>query len=195
MEDLSPFIENINRKIRLSPETMEQLVAAFQVVRVKRKQLIIQPGFVAEYRIYVLKGAFHSYVIDDKGNEHTIQFAIEDWWLSDYNSYIHQVPATQFVEALENSIVLQIDHQTEEKLKNASLELATLFRLMAEHTAAYLARRTISNLTQSAEERYNEFAARYPRVLQRLPQYVIASYLNMTREFLSKIRNAKVRKK
>jgi CRP-like cAMP-binding protein len=195
MEDLLPFIENINHKTQLSPENMERLKAAFQVIRVKRKQLLIQPGFVAKYRIYVLKGAIHSYVIDDKGNEHTIQFAVEDWWISDYNSYIHRTPATQFVEALENSIILQIDHQTEQQLKDANWELATLFRLMAEYTAAYLARRIVSNLTQSAEERYAEFAAKYPKVNQRLPQFVIASYLNMTREFLSKIRNDKVRKK
>jgi CRP-like cAMP-binding protein len=195
MEDLSPFIENINHKTRLSPENMERLTAVFQVVKVKRKQLLIQPGFVAKYRIYVLKGAFHSYVIDDKGNEHTIQFAVEDWWLSDYNSYIHQTPATQFVEALENSIILQVDYQAEQQLKEANLELATLFRLMAERSAAYLARRIVSNLTQSAEERYNEFVAKYPQVVQRLPQYALASYLNMTREFLSKIRNDKVRKK
>lgn len=195
MEDLSPFIDNINRKTRLSPENMERLIAAFQVVKIKRKHFIIQPGSVAKYRIYVLKGAFHSYVIDDKGNEHTIQFAVEDWWLSDYNSYIHQVPATQYVEALENSIILQIDHRAEEQLKDANWEFATLFRLMAERSAAYLARRIVSNLTQSAEERYNEFVAKYPHVVQRLPQYALASYLNMTREFLSKIRNDKVRKK
>ncbi len=195
MEDLSRFIENINHKIRLSSENIERLIAAFKVVTVKKKQLLIQPGFVAKYRIYVLKGALRSYVIDDKGNEHTIQFAVDDWWLSDYNSYIHQTPATQFVEALENSIILQIDHQAEQQLKDANLELSTLFRLMAEHTAAYLARRIVSNLTQSAEERYNEFVAKYPQVVQRLPQYALASYLNMTREFLSKIRNDKVRKK
>src|SRR6201992_1697735 len=118
MEDLSLFIANINRKIHLSPENLERLTAEFQMVKVKKKQLLIQTGFVAKYRIYVLKGAFHSYVIDDKGNEHTIQFAVEDWWLSDYNSYVHQTSATQFVEALENSIILQIDHQTEQQLKD-----------------------------------------------------------------------------
>ncbi len=195
MEDLSPFLENINRKIRLSPENWDLLTDAFQLVKVKKKQLLIQPGFVAKYRIYVLKGAFHSYVIDEKGNVHTIQFAVEDWWISDYNSYIHRTPATQFVEALENSIILQIDHQAEQQLKAANWELATLFRLMAENTAAYLARRIVSNLTQSAEQRYADFVAKYPMVGQRLPQFVIASYLNMTREFLSKIRNDKLRKK
>lgn len=195
MEELLPFIENINNKIRLSPESMELLIGAFQVVKVKKRQLLIQPGFVAKYRIYVLKGAFRSYVIDEKGNDHTIQFAVEDWWLSDYNSYIHQVPATQFVEALEHSLILQIDHQAEQQLKAANWELATLFRLMAERSAAYLARRIVSNLTQSAEQRYTEFITKYPQVVQRLPQYALASYLNMTREFLSKIRNDKVRKK
>jgi CRP-like cAMP-binding protein len=195
VEDIFPFIKNINSKIKLSPESMERLLSAFQVRKVKRRQLLIQPDIVARYRIYVLKGAFRSYVIDEKGNDHTIQIAVEDWWISDYNSYIYQVPATQFVEALEHGVILQIDHQAEEELKAANYELATLFRLMAERSAAYLARRIVSNLTQNAEERYHEFVARYPDVAQRLPQYALASYLNMTREFLSRIRSDKVRKK
>jgi len=194
-EDLSSFIENINGKIRLAPENMERLLQAFQVRKVRRRQFLVQPGFVARCRIYVLRGALHSYVIDEKGSEHTIQFAVEDWWISDYNSYIHQVPATQYVEALEPSVILQIDHQAEEELKAANYELATLFRLMAERSAAYLARRIVSNLTQNAEQRYQEFVSRYPDVVKRLPQHALASYLNMTREFLSKIRNDKVRKK
>ena len=195
MDDLAPFIANIRKKISLSPENMDRLIAAFKMLRVKRKQLIIQPGSIARYRIYVLKGTFRSFVIDDKGDDHTIQIAIDDWWISDYNSYIHQVPATQFVEALEASIVLQIDHRAEEELKAANWELATLFRLMAERSAAYLARRIVSNLTKNAEERYQEFASAYPAAAERLPQYVLASYLNMSKEFLSKIRNDKVRKK
>jgi len=193
--DLSAFIQNVNSKIPLSPESMERLLAAFKLTTVKRRELLIRPGIVANHRIYVLQGAFRSYVIDEKGNDHTIQFAVEDWWISDYNSYIHQTPATQFVEALEHSVILQIDHQTEEALKTGNYELATLFRLMAERSAAYLARRIVSNLTQNAEARYHEFAAKYPEVVQRLPQHALASYLNMTREFLSKIRNDKVRRK
>lgn len=195
MDDLAPLIVNVEKKIALSPENMERLIGAFKLLKVKRKQLIIQPGSIARHRIYVLKGAFRSFVINDKGDDHTIQIAIDDWWISDYNSYIHQVPATQFVEALEASIVLQIDHRTEEELKAANWQLATLFRLMAERSAAYLARRIVSNLTQNAEQRYREFASTYPDAVHRLPQYVLASYLNMTKEFLSKIRNDKVRKK
>lgn len=195
MDDLAPFKENITKKFVLSPENMDRLIQAFKLVKVKRKQFVIQPGFVPRHRLYVLKGAFRSYVVDEKGVDHTIQLAIEDWWISDYNSYIYQVPATQFVEALENSVVFQIDHESEQKLKAANWELATLFRIMAERSAAYLARRIVSNLTQNAEERYDEFVTKYPEMAQRLPQYAVASYLNMSREFLSKIRNDKVRKK
>lgn len=195
MEDITPFIENVSRKIQLSPENMERLVSAFKLVRVSKKQFVIQPGFIARQRIYVLKGAFRAYVIDEKGNDHTIQFAIEDWWISDYNSYIYQSPATQFVVALEDSLVLQIEHDTEQQLKAASHELETLFRIMAEKSTAFYARRITANLTQNAEQRYNEFIEKFPKVAQRLPQYALASYLNMTREFLSRIRNDKVRKK
>lgn len=195
MEDITPFIENVSRKIQLSPENLERLVSAFKLVRVSKKQFVIQPGFIARQRIYVLKGAFRAYVIDEKGNDHTIQFAIEDWWISDYNSYIYQSPATQFVVALEDSLVLQIEYDTEQQLKASSHELETLFRLMAEKSAAFYARRITANLTQNAEQRYNEFVEKFPKVAQRLPQYTLASYLNMTREFLSKIRNDKVRKK
>lgn len=195
MEDLTPFIENINKKVALSPENLERLLAAFKMVKVSKKQFVIQPGFVAKQRLYVLKGTFRSYVIDEKGNDHTIQFAIEDWWISDYNSYIYQAPATQFVVALENSVVLQIDYQSEQELKANGHQFETLFRMMAEKSAAFYARRITSNLTQNAEQRYNEFAGKFPKVVQRLPQYALASYLNMTKEFLSKIRNDKVRKK
>jgi CRP-like cAMP-binding protein len=155
----------------------------------------VQPEFVAKHRSYVLQGALRAYVIDEKGDDHTIQFAIEDWWITDYNSYIYQQPATMFVVALEDSVVLQIDHACEQKLKASNYKYETLFRMMAEKSAAFFARRIISGLTQNAEQRYAEFLEKYPRVAERLPQYVLASYLNMTTEFLSRIRNNKVKKK
>ncbi|GGB03305.1 Crp/Fnr family transcriptional regulator [Puia dinghuensis] len=195
MEDISPFIDNIKKKIQLNPENLDRLLAAFKMVKVKKRQLVIQPGFVAKYRMYVLKGAFRSYVIDEKGNEHTVQFAIEDWWISDYNSYIYQTPATQFVVALEDNVVMQIDYRSEQELKASHHQFETLFRMMAEKSAAFFARRIVACITQSAEERYNEFLETYPGVAQRLPLYAIASYLSMTREFLSKIRNDKVKKR
>jgi CRP-like cAMP-binding protein len=192
---LEPFIEHIQKKVFLTEEELAEFLAAFKIKQIKRKQFVIQPEFIARHRYYVLKGAFRGYVIDEKGEDHTIQLAVEDWWISDYNSYIFQRPATMFVVALEDSTVLQIDYENELKLKNARHKFETIFRMMAERTAAFQQRRVISNLTQSAEERYTNFIEAYPLVAQRVPQYTLASYLGMTTEFLSKIRNNKVKKK
>jgi CRP-like cAMP-binding protein len=195
MEDLSQFIENINQKIVLSPDELNMLLPEFKIRKVKKRQFIVQPEFVNKHRTYVLQGAFRAYVVDEKGSEHTIQFAIEDWWIADYNSYIYQTPATMFIVALEDSVILQINYEAEQQLKASTHNLEKLFRLMAEKSAAFYSRRIIAMLTQNAEERYNEFLEKFPKVAQRLPQYALASYLNMTTEFLSKIRNEKVKKK
>lgn len=195
MEDLEPFIKNINQKAALLPDELDILIAGFKLRKVKKKQFIVQPEFINKHRTYVLQGAFRAYIFDNKGNDHTLQFAIEDWWISDYNSYIYQTPATMFIVALEDSVILQIDYQTEQELKASSYNFEKLFRMMAEKSAAFYARRIISSLTQNAEERYTEFLGKFPQIAQRLPQFALASYLNMTTEYLSKIRNDKVKKK
>ena len=142
-----------------------------------------------------MKGAFRAYVVADEGQEHTITFAIDDWWITDYNSYIFQQPATMFVVALEDSIILQLDYEKEQELKLQNHKFETFFRIMAERGLAAQQRRIISNLTQTAEERYETFSNKYPQIVQRVPQYALASYLGMTAEFLSRIRNKRVSKK
>lgn len=172
----------------LSADEVTEFTAAFTRRQVKKRQFIIQPGQVAGHLTYVVQGALQAYVIDPAGGEHTIQFAVEDWWITDVNSYLYRQPATMYVVALEDSTVLQVDFATEQRLKQANPRFNTLFRLHAERATAYHQRRLISALTRTAEERYAEFVAKYPVVIQRLPQYVIASYLGMTKGFLSRIR-------
>ena len=188
---LSDYIQ----KLGLNPAEAEDFVAPFEVMHVQKRQFLTQPGFTASHRYFVLEGAFRAYVVCGNGHEHTISFAIEDWWISDYNSYIFQEPATMFVVALEDAKVLRIAHQDEQALKDASRCYERVFRQMAERGLAFQQRRIVSNLTRSAEERYNHFLKTYPDIVQRVPQYALASYLGMTTEFLSKIRNRKVRAK
>jgi len=183
------LIEHIQKLISLTETEQKELLDSFKIKVVKKRQFIIQPDFVAKSRNYVLKGALRAYVIGDQGQDHTIQFAIEDWWITDYNSYIYQQPATMFVMAIEDSIILQIDFETEQKLKSKNHKYETFFRITAERTAAYMQRRIISNLTNSAEERYEIFLKKYPDLAQRVPQYVLASFLGMTTEYLSRLRN------
>ncbi len=189
------IVDYIRRTVSLTNEEAAQFADAFTEVRVKRRQYIVQPAFTARRRNFVLHGAFRAYVIDDKGRDHTVAFAIEDWWITDYNSYILQQPATMFVVALEDSLLLQIEYEKEQALKQLNHKFETFFRIRAERTAAFMQQRIISNLTQTAEERYERFIDKYPSVAQRLPQYALASYLGMTTEFLSKIRNRKVKRK
>src|SRR3954463_11229697 len=91
-DEHQPLIDHILKRITPTPEELAAMTAPFQVKKVKKKQFIIQPEFVPRFRSYVIEGSLRAYVIDDKGEDHTIQFAIEDWWLTDFNSYIYQKP-------------------------------------------------------------------------------------------------------
>ena len=185
----------IDKFVKLTEEEKELFSSCFKEVKIKKRQFIVQPNFIAKHRQYVLKGAFRAYVVADEGQEHTITFAIDDWWITDYNSYIFQQPATMFVVALEDSIILQLDYEKEQELKLQNHKFETFFRIVAERGLASQQRRIISNLTQTAEERYETFSNKYPQIVQRVPQYALASYLGMTTEFLSRIRNKRVSKK
>ena len=195
MSDYTTFREHVLRRIPFTEEELNEFCNSFKAVRIKKRQFIEQPGFLAKHRYFVVEGAFRAYVIGDEGQEHTIQFAIEDWWISDYNSYLFQQPATMFIVALEDSLVLQIDHESELRLKNSRYRFETFFRIIAENTAAYMARRVITNLTKTAEQRYEIFLERYPNIVRKVPQYALASFLGMTTEYLSKLRHKRMAKK
>ncbi len=195
MDSFQPLIDHINKKISLTEDEMKEFISYFKVTKIKKRQFIIQPDFVPKYRNYVVQGAFRAYVVADEGEEHTVQFAIEDWWISDYNGYIFQQPASMFVMALEDSTILQIDYESEQNLKAANQKFETFFRKMAESSVAAMQRRLISNLTKTAEERYEEFEKKYSSITQRVPQYALASFLGMTTQYLSKLRNIRVSKK
>jgi CRP-like cAMP-binding protein len=186
---LAKYIQHI---CTLTESEVLNFVSTFEEDKIKKRQFIVQPNFTAQYRHFVIQGAFRAYVVDDDGNENTIAFAIEDGWITDCTSYIDQQPATMFVVALEDSITLRIAFEKEQGLKKENHKFETFFRIMAEQGLSIQRQRIISNLTMSAEERYNDFIDQYSHIVQRLPQYAIASYLRMTPEFLSKIRNNKV---
>nr|WP_205514201.1 Crp/Fnr family transcriptional regulator [Longitalea arenae] len=183
----------VQQFVNLDNEELATFSAAFKEIRAQKRQFLIQPNFVARHRFFVLKGALRAYVVDEEGQDRTIQLAIEQWWISDYNSYMFQQPASMFVMAVEDSTLLQISFEDEQRLKSSNYKYETFFRIIAERAAAFMQRRVITNLTKSAEQRYDLFLEKYPAMVNRFPQYVIASYLGMTTEFLSRIRNQKLR--
>ncbi len=194
MTDFSPLLKNINRFVTLTNEEQARLKSILKVSKVKKKQMIIQPGAVCRYRSYIAKGAFRVFYLDDVGKEHTVSIGIEDWFVTDFYSYINQVPATNYAQALEDSVILQMKYEDIELLCKEIHSLSEYFRLTTEKAFAYSRRRVISNISKTAEQRYYEYIEKYPSIANRVPQYILASYLGVSPEFLSKIRSQKISK-
>ncbi|RKR84651.1 CRP-like cAMP-binding protein [Mucilaginibacter gracilis] len=189
MNDVSPLVNYVTRELPLTKTEEDFFATLLRVKKVKRKQFIDQPDFVSSYRNYVVKGALRAYILGDDGQEHTIALAVEGGFIGDHGSFLSQEPATLFVEAIEDSEVIQISYENEQRLLETVPKFHSYFRLKTLHVAVNIQKRVLSNISQSAEKRYEQFAKNYPQLLQRFPLYMIASYLGMTREFLSKIRN------
>jgi CRP-like cAMP-binding protein len=190
--ETSALLNHIAPHITLSEEEKAFYVSLWKVKKVKRKHFIEQPGFVSNNRTYVVKGALRAYFIGHDGQEHTCSLAIEDWWIGDPGSFFFREPATLYVEALEDCVLLQLSYENEKLLLEKIPAFEHFFMVRWQRIAIMVQRRIISNLSLSAKERYEEFAVKYPKFIQRIPLYIIASYLGMTREFLSKIRNEKI---
>jgi CRP-like cAMP-binding protein len=186
--------QHVAKYIHLTEVEEKYFLSLLRVVKVRKKQFIVQPEFTCRHRSYVVKGAMRAYLIDDRAHDHTIQFAIEDWWISDFSSYIYQEPATLFVEALEDTVLIQIEYNSENLLLETIPKFEKYLRIITQRSFAFLQKRMLSNLSKSAEERYKEFLEKYPSIVNRVPQYALASYLGFSTEFLSKIRNSRVKK-
>ena len=186
------YVQNF---VPLTKKEALQFSSSFKEIKIRKRQFIVQPNFIDKHRNFVIKGAFRAYAIDNDGQEHTLQFAIENWWVSDFNSYLYQHPATLFIVALEDSVVLQLDYEKEQGLKASHHKFETFFRILAEKGLAFEHRRILFNLIHPAEARYENFLLNFPNFVQRVPQYALASYLGMSTEFLSRIRNRKTHRK
>lgn len=187
-EDYSQIVKYVARHIQLTEEEETFFVSLLRTYRVRKKQFIVQPEYTCKYRSYVLKGALRAYLLGNNGEQYTISFAVEDWWITDFNSYINQVPATLFVEALEDTTLIQIEYNSEQLLLTQIPKFERFFRIITERSFNFSQQRVLSNISKSAEERYLEYAAKYPDIVNRVPQYALASYLGFSTEFLSKIR-------
>lgn len=194
MSEFQPIFDYVSRYVELTEDEITHFATFLKITKVKKRQFIVQPGFVCKHKSYVLKGAFRAYLIDNEGKEHTLAFAIEDWWISDYSSLIYQEPATLFVEALEDSVLIQIEYEDEQRFLAEIPKMEKFERIITQRSLAFQQKRLLSTFTKTAEERYDEFMTKYPTIAQRVPQYALASYLGFSTEYLSKIRNRKVSK-
>ncbi|MEO6685709.1 MAG: Crp/Fnr family transcriptional regulator [Dyadobacter sp.] len=180
--------QNIAKHISLSDNEMDTFCNLFQPKLVKRKNFLLREGEVCKFEGFVVKGLFRVYHIDQNGFEQILYFAIENWWITDIDSFTNEKPSQLFIEALEDSEVLLISKKDKEFAYKNLPTIEKLFRVMTQKTHVALQRRMIDNLSKTAEQRYIEFSEKYPQLLTRLSNIQVAAYLGITNVFLSNIR-------
>lgn len=170
-------------------ETDKALIKSVVTSRkLKKGEFLVRAGEVAKFGAFVTKGFLRSYVIDSKGKEHIIQFAPENWWISDKTGMSEGTPATFFIDAIEDADLILMDLAGHLTLLQKLPGYSDSFRAGIQRRAVAKDHRIISSLTASAEERYGDFLETYPNIAQRVPQHMLASYLGVTPETVSRIR-------
>jgi len=183
------FFEYIAKHINLSEEEKDILRSKIKIRKYLKGQFLVQQGDVCKHLGYVVSGLSRTFHIDEEGREHTFRFAIKNWWAADLVSFSEQTPANCNVQSLENTEVVQFSNDALNQLYIEIPQLEHLFRIIFQNAAISLEKRILNNLSLSAKERYLVFQNQHPQFEQRVPQYMIASYLGVSKQFLSKIRN------
>lgn len=182
------ILKNISRHIQLDRAETDFFISILQTKKLKRKEFLLQPGEICKTENFITKGCLRTYTIDDNGFEHILMFGIEDWWAGDLHSFLTQSSATCFIEALEDTEILQYTKTNLEILFVKVPKFERYYRMMLQKSLIALYERINQNLSLTAEERYLNFINKYPHLQQRLPQKQIAAYLGITPIFLSMIR-------
>jgi CRP-like cAMP-binding protein len=180
--------QNIARHIQLKEEEFRYFTSLLKAKRLRKKQFLLEEGQICSFECFVNSGCLRQYHLDDNGQEHIIQFAITDWWISDQYSFITGLPSQYFIDALEDSQVLLIEKSSLEKLFTEVPKFERFFRIAFQNSYVALQQRILANISQTAEERYLHFSKNYPAIEQKVPQHQIASYLGIKPESLSRLR-------
>lgn len=182
------LISSLQQYIPLSDRDQQLIIACLRERKVKKGQFLVHEGAVSRCTNFVNEGSVRTYFIDLNGQEHIVQFAIEGWWISDLNSFILQVPATFNVQAIEDSVILELPFESLELLYEQIPKLERYFRIVTQRAFVAFQQRVVQNISMTAEDRYLAFQQKYPKIELRIPQRLVASYLGISAEFLSKIK-------
>jgi CRP-like cAMP-binding protein len=186
-----PFRKYINEYTgeTITDADFELVKKAFTPKRIRKKQYLLQEGDVCKYLSFIIKGAMRQYSIDEKGNEHIVRFGIENWWMADRESFELSTPTIYNIDALEDTEVIQVTHADLETLKQTVPAVNTLTQVLEKRSYIAAQQRLTAAISLTAEEKYHNLFKTHPVFFQRFPQAMIASYLGISPETLSRIRN------
>lgn len=184
---MHPFRQHIEKITAVTDEEFAYIMQHMLHKKVRKHQYLIQDGDTVQYDYWIMQGSYRVFFTDDSGKEHILQFAIEDWWMSDYHAFNNQTKATVNAVCMEAGEVLCLSLHNREKLCSEMHKMEHFFR--QKLTGGYIAlqKRIISLLAEDSRHRYEEFARTYPQLLQRIPKKYIAAWLGVSRETLSRL--------
>ncbi|MBK0403905.1 Crp/Fnr family transcriptional regulator [Adhaeribacter sp. BT258] len=189
---MSEILKNHIRKfVNLSEEEFAAVLSFFRTAEVAKKENLLTEGQICGSNYFVLKGCLRKFFINDKGIEQTTEFAIENWWITDHISFEHQTKSEFYIQAVEPSIILMIDRDSQERLLELHPKMERYFRFIYQRAYAAAQMRIKYLFDLSKEESYHAFYSKYPEFVQRIPQYLLASFLGFTPEYLSELRKKK----
>ena len=191
---LNDLLAHFKKRVLLTDGESEYVGSLFSMRKLLPRQYLLAEGDICRYESYVAKGFLRSFSVDENGNEHTLHFAREDWWISDLGSYLNQEPASRNIVALENTVLLQIDLRKREELMQQVPRMERFWRILNEKASIAQDQRILNNISMSGMDRYLALLDKYPDIEQRLQQKHIASFLGMTPVFLSQIRKSLTKK-
>ena len=188
------LISYINRYSGIPLNTQEEGLVrrAFSVKRLRKRQYFLQQGDVCKHFCFIVSGAMRQYSIDEKGIEHVIQLGIENWWMGDRESIVMLTPSKYNIDAWENCELLTISHVDTNCLVDQIPSVRKMLQIMEEKNSIANQKRLNSTISLAADSRYADFVREYPEFLQRFPLHIIASYLGITKETLSRVRKGTI---
>jgi len=188
-ENYSALLQEFKKYTTLSSADEAHIVNAFRYKKIRKNQLLVQPPDVARFEHFVISGCLVEYFIGEDGIQHSLLFAPEGWWMTDLKSFSQQQESKYFIQAVEESELLTIDRDALEKLLDLIPSLHSYFRKLYQGAIISQKERILNVLSTKLEERYIRFLQKYPQLENRLPQYLIASYLGVTAEFFSRVKS------
>ncbi|PWV49581.1 Crp/Fnr family transcriptional regulator [Chitinophaga sp. S165] len=183
------LLQELKKHINLTADEEELITTSFRHKKVRKGQFLVQPPDIALYEHFVVSGCLMEYYLDDNGTQHTLIFAPERWWTTDLNSFLKKEESRYYIEALEDTELLVVTREALDKLLKEIPLLNNYFRILYQNAIMGLEERILNVLSSKVEERYLRFLKKYPQLENRLPQYLIASYLGVTPEFFSRVKS------
>ena len=182
------LINSIRKLVSLTDTEANMVKAAVQIRRVRRNQLLTEPGITASYEHFIIKGCCRKFYLDSGGVEHTLGFASEGWWMTDLESFFTGQPAKYYTECLEDGEVVTLEKKVLDELFLKIPSLNVFFRMLYQNAIVAQNERLLNVISIKSDEHYIRFKEKYPQLQNRLPQYLIASYLGITPEFFSRMK-------